>query len=255
MINAKTETSPLALDSDRPLYGLVRDAIVQGLVDGLWKPQEALPSEARLAERYGVSIPTIRAAISELVAAKVLMRKQGKGTYVASHNHNNVYQFFHMVPDEGQREKPRFELVSFSSGVASPRIAQALALPASRRDHRVCHFRVVLSIAGDPVMVSDITVAAARMPGLSEKVLRTGGDTVYGIYQTRCAVTVIGTRDELRAVIADADTARALKIKAGSAVLEINRIGHTFNNEPVEVRHSRARTDRYHYLLNQGVEH
>jgi GntR family transcriptional regulator len=241
------------LDSGRPLYELVKDAIVKGLIDGVWKPQEALPSEARLAERYGVSVPTVRAAITELVAAKVLMRKQGKGTFVASHNHHNVYQFFHMVPDAAPVERPRFRLLSFSRTVASREIAESLALPSARAEQRVCRFRILLTMREEPVMVSDITVAAARMSGLSESVLRTRGDTVYGIYQAEFGVMVTRTKDELRAVLADAGTARRLKIEAGEPVLDLRRVGYTFNNAPVEVRHSRARTDHYHFLLNQGA--
>lgn len=241
------------LDSGRPLYELVREAIVKGLIEGVWKAQEALPSGARLAEQYGVSVPTVRAAITELVAAKVLMRKQGKGTFVASHAHNNVYRFFHMVPDTGAPERPRFTLLSFSRGVASRDIAHALALPSARAEQRVYAFRILLTMAGEPVMVSDITVGAARMPELTEQVLRTGGETVYGIYQSRYGVTVTRTEDRLRAALADAQTARRLKIAPGSPVLDLRRIGYTFNNAPVEVRHSRARSDRYHFLLNQGA--
>lgn len=242
-----------ALDSDRPLYELVKDAIVRGLIDGEWKPQEALPSEARLAERYGVSVPTVRAAMSELVSAKVLMRKQGKGTFVASHNHHNVYQFFHMVPDAGVRARPTFTLVSFSKGLATRAVAERLSLPPARGESRVYCFRILLSILDEPVMVSDITVSAARMPGLSESVLRTGGDTVYGIYQAQYGITVTRTQDELRAVSADAATARRLKLAPGAPLLEIRRVGYTFNDAPVEVRHSKTRTDRYHFLLNQGA--
>jgi GntR family transcriptional regulator len=252
-VHSNPHVAEMPLDSGRPLYELVKDAIVKGLVDGIWKPQEALPSEARLAERFGVSVPTVRAAIAELVVAKVLMRKQGKGTYVASHNHHNVYQFFHMVPDSGPTERPRFNLVSFSRGIASRDVAHALALPSTRAEQRVCSFRIVLSIRGEPVMVSNVTVSAARMPGLTESALRTRGDTVYGIYQAEYGVMVTRTKDELRASLADTATARALKIKAGSPLLDMRRIGYTFNDAPVEVRHSRARTDRFHFLLNQGA--
>ena len=244
---------PVALDSDRPLYELVKDALVKGLVEGVWKPQEALPSEARLAQRFGVSVPTVRAAIAELVAAKVLMRKQGKGTFVASHNHHNVYQFFHIVGDRGPRVRPRFSVLSFSRGIAGREIGDALQLQPGRTESRVFTFRIALTLEDEPVMVSDITVSAARMPGLSESVLRTSGDTVYGIYQARYGLMVTHTKDELRAVIVDGAVARRLKVAPGSPVLEIRRVGYTFNGVPVEVRHSWARTDRYHFLLNQGV--
>ena len=249
----QTETiDPAILSSDRPLYQAVRNEIVKGLVAGEWKPQEALPSEARLAKRFGVSIPTVRAAIAELAAAKVLMRKQGKGTYVASHNHHNVYRFFHMVPNAGLRGSPRFTLLSFSKSAALPDIAQALHLPATKDGARVFEFSILLGINDVPVMHAQITVSPAYFPGLSEKLIREGGDTVYGIYQAKFGVTVIRTVDQLRAVAATASVARSLGLARGEPVLQIRRVGYTFNDLPVEVRVSHARSDHYHFLLQQG---
>lgn len=238
--------------SGRPLYQEVRDHIIKSLVAGEWKPQEALPSEARLAERFRVSIPTVRAAIAELAAAKVLMRKQGKGTYVASHNHHNVYQFFHMVPDVGTATPPRFTLLSFAKAMAQADIAQVLHLPTTKGGVRVFEFWILLRISDVPVMVAEVTVSPAHFPGLSDKVIRGGGDTVYGMYQAKYGVTVTRTVDQLRAVPADSRVARHLGLKRGECVLEIRRVGYTFNNVPVEVRVSHARTDRYHFLLRQG---
>lgn len=238
--------------SDRPLYQAVRDEIVKGLVAGEWKPQEALPSEARLAKRFGVSIPTVRAAIAELAAAKVLMRKQGKGTYVSSHNHHNVYRFFHMVPDTGPKALPRFKLLSFSKTVASTDIARSLSLPATKDGARVFDFSILLGINEIPVMHAQIFVSPVYFRGLSEKVLREGGDTIYGIYQAKFGLTVMRTVDQIRAVAASAAIARLLGLERGEPVLQIRRVGYTFNDLPVEVRISHARSDHYHFLLQQG---
>lgn len=68
-----------------PLYKEVKLRLTRGLAAGEWKPGEAIPSEARLAERFNVSIGTIRKAIDELVAERILVRQQGRGTFVASH--------------------------------------------------------------------------------------------------------------------------------------------------------------------------
>jgi len=240
--------------SDRPLYQEVKDRIVGGLIRGEWKPQEALPSEKRLAERFGVSVPTLRAAISELVAAKILMRKQGKGTFVASHNHHNVYQFFHMVPNDGPKALPRFKLLSFSKSVASADAIRDLNLQAGREGSRVFEFAICLGINEDPVMLSQITVSGIHFPGLSEKVINEGRDTVYGMYQSKYGVTLTRTVEKLSAVKATAYLARHLGLKQGQPLLQIYRIGYTFNNIPVELRTSYARTDRYHFLLKQGQD-
>src|SRR5215216_1631155 len=68
-----------------PLYKEVKIRLTRGLAAGEWKPGEAIPSESKLAERFNVSIGTIRKAIDELVADRILLRQQGRGTFVATH--------------------------------------------------------------------------------------------------------------------------------------------------------------------------
>ena len=51
-----------------PLYKEVKRVLTQSLAPGEWHPGEALPSDAMLAQRYGVSIGTLRKAIDALVA-------------------------------------------------------------------------------------------------------------------------------------------------------------------------------------------
>src|SRR5690349_8982230 len=73
---------PLVAGGADPLYKQVRASLVDSLCRGEWKPGDALPNERSLAERYGVGVATIRAAIGELAAMHVLVRRQGKGTFV-----------------------------------------------------------------------------------------------------------------------------------------------------------------------------
>ena len=68
-----------------PLYEQVKQAVLAALAQGEWKQGEAIPPEKNLAERFGVSIGTLRKAIDELAAENILVRHQGRGTYVAVH--------------------------------------------------------------------------------------------------------------------------------------------------------------------------
>src|SRR5579863_1126403 len=68
-----------------PLYEQIKALITQYLVAGKWSPGEPIPSELELASRYRVSQGTVRKAIDELAAANILVRRQGKGTFVATH--------------------------------------------------------------------------------------------------------------------------------------------------------------------------
>ena len=67
-----------------PLYMEVKRRLTGSIAAGEWRPGEALPSETRLAQRFNVSIGTLRKAIDELVAERIVVRHQGRGTWPAS---------------------------------------------------------------------------------------------------------------------------------------------------------------------------
>ena len=103
-----TFSSPSAVDelspgapAFSPLYSQIKALILQSLQAGEWKPGEAIPSEIDLASRYGVSQGTVRKAIDELAAENLVIRRQGKGTFVATHAARQVQtRFLRLVPDQ-----------------------------------------------------------------------------------------------------------------------------------------------------------
>src|SRR5574337_234195 len=86
-----------------PLYQQIKGLILHSLQHGEWKPGEAIPSEIELAARFRVSQGTVRKAIDELAAEHILVRRQGKGTFVASHCEPSYqYRFLRVTPDSGE---------------------------------------------------------------------------------------------------------------------------------------------------------
>ena len=119
-----------------PLYKDVKRQMMEALTRGEWKPGEAIPAERRLSERYGISIGTVRKAIDELVAENILIRQQGRGTFVASHNRDRMlFYFFHIVAEQGPKEYPDVELLSFARAKADRAAAGAAR---HRRRRRAC---------------------------------------------------------------------------------------------------------------------
>lgn len=242
-----------ALLGTDPLYKQVRDRLVRSLAEGEWKPGEMLPSEPRLASRFGVGISTIRAAIGELVAARVLARRQGKGTSVPLHDDRlSIYQFFHVVRNDGVKQLPVSELVSLSKAKADDEVADLLRLPRGAGSARVFKLRNVLRVSGIPAVVSDIVIPAALFPGLSEAAVREGGTTLYAVYQSRFGISIIRTVERLQAVKADTAASKIFGMRTGDPLLEVRRIAYTFNDVPVEFRRSRVDTRQFHYFLDLG---
>ena len=85
-----------------PLYQQIKVLLMRSLQSGEWKPGEAIPSEMELAARFRVSQGTVRKAIDELAGENHLVRRQGKGTFVATHAEEQTqYRFLRLTPDDG----------------------------------------------------------------------------------------------------------------------------------------------------------
>src|SRR5204862_8254338 len=86
-----TPSAPLAdAPAFSPLYQQIKALMTQRLQAGEWRPGEAIPSELELAARFKVSQGTVRKAIDELAAENLLVRRQGKGTFVATHAEETI---------------------------------------------------------------------------------------------------------------------------------------------------------------------
>lgn len=242
MRNTSTTTVPLG----SPLYTQVKQEVLAALARGEWKQGEAVPPEKTLAERFGVSIGTLRKAIDELAAENILVRHQGRGTYVAVHTRNHhFFKFFRIVRQDGHKSYPATQLLRFRRVRATAAVRERLALPAGAY---VFEFSNVLSLNGDVVMVDDISLPESRFPGMAEYHLRERPSTLYALYQDVFGVNVIATDEWLRVGLADATHAQWLGVTQGTALLEIRRVAYSYNKQPVEWRVSRVNTAAYEYL-------
>ncbi|HEX7607083.1 MAG TPA: GntR family transcriptional regulator [Usitatibacter sp.] len=237
----KSATTP----SFRPLYEQIKILLTQSLVAGEWKPGEAIPSEMDLAERFRVSQGTVRKAIDELASEHILMRRQGKGTFVASHSEPSYqYRFLRVTPDSGEKLHPKNLFFGLERGKANADTARALGLkPGSP----VMQFKRVMSFAGRPMILDDIVFAAGQFPGLTLAELEEFAGSVYSFYETVFGVRMIRAEERLRAVAADGFAAAHLKIAPGAPLLSVDRIAYTYGDKPVEWRRGLCLTDGFSY--------
>lgn len=233
-----------------PLYKDVKRQLMAALTRGDWKAGEAIPSERRLADRFGISIGTVRKAIDELVADNILIRQQGRGTFVASHNRDRLlFRFFHIVPEQGPKEYPEVELLSFARGRAERPAAELLQIEPGVP---VLNIRNALRLRGAAMMIDDITIAAQRFPGLTERRFRNRPSTIYNLYQDAYGVSVLRISERLRAIAADAEVAALLSVAPGSPLLQVRRVAMSYHDAPVELGVSRVNTERYEYWNDIG---
>ena len=192
----------------------------------------------------------MRKAIDELVAANILIRQQGRGTFVATHDRDRLlFHYFHVVPVDGPKQYPDVRLLSFARGRADRGEAEALRIVPGDAVVRV---RNLLSLSGQPVIVDDLVLPAARFPGLTQAQFAGRPSTIYNLYQDSFRISVVHTRERLRAVLADAQAAALLGIVRGAPLLMIRRVALSYSDDPVELRISLVNTAAHEYFADIG---
>ena len=231
-----------------PLYQQIKGLILQSLQSGEWKPGEAIPSEMDLAARYRVSQGTVRKAIDELASGNLVVRRQGKGTFVATHAEQNIqFRFLKLVPDSGApgSEGPaQREIIDCRRLRASADIARILGL---RSGDSVLQARRVLSFAGTPTILEDIWLPAAPFKGLTAERLANYHGPMYALFETEFNVRMVRAEEKIRAEPATDGRELLLKVERGTPLLSVERIAYTYQDLPMELRRGYYRTDTHHY--------
>mgnify|MGYP003577953327 CR=1 FL=1 len=163
-----------------PLYRQIKGLLVQSLERGEWKPGELIPSEIDLAARFQVSQGTVRKAVDELAAEHMLLRRQGKGTFVATHHEARVrYRFLRLAPDEeGEAGRAEGRILECRRLRAPAEIARALDL---RAGETVVMIRRLLSMGQTPTVVDDIWLPGSIFRGLTLELLTANRAPLYGL--------------------------------------------------------------------------
>src|SRR5262249_52393858 len=216
------------------------------MVAGEWRPGENLPSEGRLASEFGVSQGTVRKALDEMAAQNLLVRQQGRGTFVAKHDRQrSLFHFFHIVGEDGVKELPTSRMLELRTERAEREEAALLRLPPRARVHRLLRVR---TLQGRAVILERIALPAAIFPGFAVPLGVELPDELYVLYQQRFDVTIVRAEEKLRAVAADALDARHLGLARGAPLLEVDRVALSLDGVPVERRVSRCNTAHHHYI-------
>ena len=227
----------------RPLYRQVMDVFVKRMVDGIWSPGLLLPSEQQLAAEIGVSQGTVRKALDEMASENLLVRRQGRGTFVAEHDEERIlFQFFKLVPDDGVAMFPESEVLSAVVDFALPEEREALELPA---DGTVTRIRRVRAINNVPLIIETLSLPDHLFPGLTQSPVP---NSLYAFYSATYGVTIAHAREKLKAIALPPEEAAILGRPPGHPALQIMRVALSLEVRPVEWRVSLCLTDDTHYL-------
>jgi len=231
-----------------PLYQQIKALLLQQLQSGAWKPGEPIPSEVELAARFRVSQGTVRKAIDELAADNLLLRRQGKGTFVATHAEQQVsYRFLRLHPDCGSPDEDgpaERHILSCQRLRAPADVAAALGL---RSMETVVQVLRVLAFRGQPTILEQIWLPGTHFKGLTLAVLTQHQGPMYALFESQFGLSMVRAEEKIKAVIADPLAAERLAVAPGAALLSVERLAYTYHDAPMELRRGLYRTDRHHY--------
>jgi GntR family transcriptional regulator len=225
----------------RPIYLQVCDVLTERVAKGVWKPGQAIPNEIELARDLGVSSGTVRKALDLLESNRMLIRRQGRGTFVTDPAANGLADRFHAIRGPGGEIRTgTIEVAEIAQVTASEDESARLRLETGdliwrlkriRRDHErafMCE-RIALPAGLFPRVSADIS---SRIVALAH----------------RCGLMLGTAKERILLGTVSPDAAVTLAIAPGTPVLVLDRVVHTTDGQPVEWRHAECHLDAGSYL-------
>jgi len=228
-----------------PLYQQIKALITQSLQSGEWRPGELIPSEIELASRFKVSQGTVRKAIDELSAENLVVRRQGKGTFVATHHEARAqFRFLRLKPDVGDAQYPDNNIVEAKRLRAPADIARQLNI---KTGDSVYFIKRIQSFVEAPTILEELWLPGATFKGLSVERLLEYKGPMYAMLETEFGIQMIRAVENIRAVVADESVSSLLAVVLNTPLLSVNRVSFTYRDKAVEVRRSLYVTNNHHY--------
>jgi GntR family transcriptional regulator len=241
---------PMHSPTFSPLYRQIKQLIMRSLESAEWGPGDIIPSESELAARFSVSQGTVRKAIDEMAAENLLVRRQGKGTFVATHSDpRSFFRFLRLAPTEGELPPSQSIPIECWRAKAGADVARMLGLEPGAS---VIIVRRLLKFADEPVVFDEIYLPGELFQDLTMDVMRASDKSFYSLFESRFGVRIIRADERLRAVTADRVSAELLQVEEGSPLLLVERVTFSYGDKPVEWRRGFYSTQNYHYHNELG---
>ena len=240
-------TSTLGYDERLPLYQRLREEMLAKISAGEWTPGAPIPTEAELTRHYGVAIGTVRKAVDTLVNEGLLLRSQGRGTFLRRPNfETSLARFFRQVNAGGGREIPTSRILSMTLRTPSKTITDALKLIEGEE---VVYMERLRMVEDRALFHEEIWLSASRFGALLEIDSASFGELLYPLYEKQCGQCIASAKETLTVGAADKAIADTLSIKVGAPMVSIERTALGYDRCPLEYRLSRAAADGFRYQI------
>jgi len=185
-----------------------------------------------------------------MAAENLLVRRQGKGTFVATHNDpRSFFRFLRIAANDGPLQQLKSIPLECWRAKAGADVARTLAIETGAP---IIIVRRLLRFGNEPAVFDEIYLPGELFPDLTLDILKSGEMSLYSLFETRYGVRMIRADERLRAVSADRVSAELLQVAEGNPLLLVERITFTYGDKPVEWRRGFYSTQNFHYHNELG---
>ncbi|HEX3962984.1 MAG TPA: GntR family transcriptional regulator [Trebonia sp.] len=228
--------------SDRPLYVRIRDELQAQIDASHWRPGDQIPSEAALAQQFGVTRMTVRQALDQLTTSGLLVKRRGLGTFVTEREAairrklNRLGSF----AEELGISRASVTTSMYAQELADPPAEVAEFLPV-KPGEKVVRLLRLRTAEARPVALQESWLRLMTLPSALREPLLDG--SLYLTLRRRAGVEVRWAQQEMTALTATPEQAAILNIGPGTPIIATTRRTYGDNDDPVEFAHSWTRTE------------
>ncbi|MBM7624589.1 GntR family transcriptional regulator [Sporohalobacter salinus] len=232
-----------------PLYYQLMDIIIEKIESDKLQPDDKLPSERNLCEKYDISRATVRQAIQELEKEGYIYKQHGKGTFVSPEKFKQDLLEFYSFTEEMKKigKEPTSKVIEFKKINSNKKLARKMDLDIGVKLYQFTRLRLA---DGEPMMLETSYLPYDRFPGITKEDLE--NNAMYDIFMNRFNVSFSQAEEIFQPVAAKQEEAEHLNIDPGIPSMRLKRITYE-NNEVIEYTVGIARGDKfkYHVLLEK----
>jgi GntR family transcriptional regulator len=236
---------PLQRESRVAMHRQIAHQLREAIAKGQYGPGDRIPTEPELSERFGVSRITARQAVEHLVREGLVVRKQGKGTFVQGplvrHDLLELRGIYDELVQQGLN--PETELLEYGERVPPARVADRLA----SGERKLLHWRRLYRLKGKPFGLSFVYMDAAGTPIDRDTVTRL---PTYEILRSVLRVEIDRADVASRYEAGKAGVCRAMGFPSGTPLMVLERVSYSAHGQPREHTLYYAQASSYEFSMS-----
>jgi GntR family transcriptional regulator len=235
--------------SGLPLYKVIESELVRRIETGAWRPGQVIPNEFDIAKEFNVAQGTARRALACLADRGLVVRYQGRGTFVAEYTAQNTpHRFFNFVDERGRKVQLDVGPSRAYHGEATADEARMLEIEVGTQ---VVRIKRVRRRDDTPFLIDAIVLPAALFPGITTR--NALPNTLYDLYQHEFGVTIAQAEEHLTVAVAAPEIAAQLSLPAATAVMKTDRVARDVAGRAVEWRTSYVNLGSARYVAKLSL--